>query len=1102
MQKRLSLLVSNLAVLLVASPAFASFHLMKIEEAIGGVGGDTSQQAIQLRMRFAGQNLVGSNQARLIAHDAAGLNPVTLIVFPSDVLNAAQGARILVVSSAFASAHPGIPGDFTMTNVIPSSYLPAGRLTFEDSLGTIYWSLAWGGAAYTGSNLGSATNDGDGIFGPAFGSALPSGANQALRFATPDANGGAPSTNNLADYAVTPGPAVFTNNAGTSGALPLLVANLALVPIATGLNNPVAITNAHDGSGRLFITLQDGRVMLHDGCVVHVTPFLDIRPLVLSGGEQGLLSIAFHPSFPAVPYFYVYYTRVSDGSIVIARYRVSAGDPNLADPASAAILKVIPHPTNANHNGGQLQFGPDGYLYIGTGDGGSGDDPPCNAQNNDTLLGRMLRIDVNQNFNMSPFYGIPPTNPGTVGLPETWAKGMRNPWRFSFDRSTGDLLIGDVGQGAREEVDFQPAGAVGGRNYGWKVMEGNLCTGTSTSTCTVTPPACFSPSYTLPVLDYSHSAGRCAIIGGYRYRGSQIPPLVGNYVYGDLCTGEIFQATESGGVWASGSPFASGLSISTFGEDEVGELYVTNNTATGTVYRIVSPGPQANLSVTKTDGQSTAVPGQPVTYTITVGNAGPFTANGAAVADTFPAALPNVNWTCSASPGSTCCSIVGDNTLINRPVAVLPGGTVTFTATATIDPAATGTLSNTATVTAPASVADPNPANNSATDTDILTPQADLSITKTDGQATVVPGSPITYTIVASNSGPSGVSGATVSDTVPAAIGGVTWTCVGAGGGTCAASGGLNINDTVNLPVGGTVTYTLTGTVGALASGNLSNTATVTPPGGVTDPNPANNSATDTDTTAQADLSITKTDGQTVAVPGTPVTYTIVASNAGPNTASGATVADTVPAAITGAAWTCIGAGGGLCAGSGSGSINDTVTLPMGGTVTYTLTGTISPSLTGTLSNTATVAAPADVTDLNPANNSATDTDASPALDFFTLAPCRVVDTRGGAPIGGPVLQGQETRVLTVAGLCGIPSTAKAVSINLTVTQPSSSGNIRLFPAGQTVPNISNINYVPGQTRANNAIVVLNPSGAMAAFVAQPAGTTVHLIIDVNGYFE
>jgi uncharacterized repeat protein (TIGR01451 family) len=383
-----------------------------------------------------------------------------------------------------------------------------------------------------------------------------------------------------------------------------------------------------------------------------------------------------------------------------------------------------------------------------------------------------------------------------------------------------------------------------------------------------------------------------------------------------------------------------------------------------------------------------------------------------------------------------------------------------------------------------------------------LSAQADLSVTKSDGQTTKVPGTLVTYTIVASNAGPSGATGATVADTVPAAITGATWTCVAAGGGTCTASGSGNINDTVNLPAGASVTYTLTGTIGASATGSLTNTAAVAAPAGVTDPTPGNNSATDTDTlTPQADLSITKTDGQSTEVAGTPVTYTIVASNAGPSAATGATVADTVPAAITGATWTCVGAGGGTCTASGSGNINDTVNLPVGGSVTYTLTGTINPSATGTLSNTATVTAPIGVTDPTPGNNSATDTDTLQGLDYFTLNPCRVVDTRGGAPIGGPVMQAQETRSFAVAGLCGIPPTAKAISINLAVTQPTITGNIRLFPTGQAVPTVSSINYAGGQTRSNNALVPLSALGEMSAFVGQASGT-VHLVIDVNGYFE
>jgi uncharacterized repeat protein (TIGR01451 family) len=382
--------------------------------------------------------------------------------------------------------------------------------------------------------------------------------------------------------------------------------------------------------------------------------------------------------------------------------------------------------------------------------------------------------------------------------------------------------------------------------------------------------------------------------------------------------------------------------------------------------------------------------------------------------------------------------------------------------------------------------------------------EADLSVTKTDGRTTAASGQAIAYTIVVSNAGPGFVTGATVTDTPPAALTGVSWTCVGAGGGTCTASGTGGISDTVNLPTGGKATYTLTGTISGSATGTLTNTASVTAPDGVTDPNPANNSATDTDTlTPGADLSISKTDGQTTAMPGEPITYAIVVSNAGPSAANGARVTDSVPAEITGATWTCVGAGGGSCTPSGAGSISDTVNLPVGGSVVYTLTGTVSELLTGSLSNTATVTAPGDVTDLDETNNSATDTDTLAGLGFFTLVPCRVIDTRGlGAPIGGPVLQGEETRVFAVVGHCDIPSTAKVLSINVTATQSPVPGHVRLFPAGQAVPTASTLNYAAGQTRANNAIVSLNGDGELAVFVGQPVGTTVHMIIDVNGYFD
>ena len=392
-----------------------------------------------------------------------------------------------------------------------------------------------------------------------------------------------------------------------------------------------------------------------------------------------------------------------------------------------------------------------------------------------------------------------------------------------------------------------------------------------------------------------------------------------------------------------------------------------NNSATDTD----GIGASADLAITKTDGVTTATAGGSVTYTITASNAGPSAATGATVADTFPAAL-TCTWTCVGAGGGTCTASGSGN--INNTVNLPSGGSVTYTASCTISAAATGTLSNTATVTAPAGVTDPNPGNNSATDSDTLGASADLGITKTDGVTTATPGGSVTYTITASNAGPSNATGATVADTFPASLT-CTWTCVGAGGGTCTASGSGNINGSVNLPSGGSVTYTASCTISAAATGTLSNTATVTAPGGVTDPNPGNNSATDADTLGgSADLAITKTDGVTTATPGGSVTYTITASNAGPSNATGATVADTFPASLT-CTWTCAGAGGGTCTASGSGNINGTVNLPSGGSVTYTASCTISAAATGTLSNTATVTAPAGVTDPTPGNNSATDSD-------------------------------------------------------------------------------------------------------------------------------
>lgn len=352
--------------------------------------------------------------------------------------------------------------------------------------------------------------------------------------------------------------------------------SIQIEPIITGIDSPVAITNAGDGSGRLFITLKIGKILVYDGQKSLSTPFLDIGSIITTAGERGLLSVAFHPDYAANGFLYVNYTDLN-GDTVIARYRVSA-DPNVVDTTSAIVLLNIPQPF-ANHNGGQLQFGPDGYLYIGMGDGGSGGDPLNKAQDLNSLLGKILRIDVDAGFP----YAIPPDNPflgNSNAKPEIWALGLRNPWRFSFDRLTGDLFIADVGQGSWEEVNFQQASSRGGANYGWRLMEGNHCFNPTTN--------CNDGSITLPIIEYDHSLGNCSITGGYRYGGSLYPGLEGVYFYADYCTGKIWGVSrDASGVWTSAQLLDTELIITAFGEDEDGELYLAHFSSTnGTIYKI------------------------------------------------------------------------------------------------------------------------------------------------------------------------------------------------------------------------------------------------------------------------------------------------------------------------------------------------------------------------------------------------------------------------------------------------------------------------------------------------------------------------------------
>jgi glucose/arabinose dehydrogenase len=357
-----------------------------------------------------------------------------------------------------------------------------------------------------------------------------------------------------------------------------------LQPFLTGLSRPILLRSAKDGSKRLFVVQQAGVIKVLQPGSTTPTNFIDLSSKIVipatTGDERGLLGLTFHPQFMSNGKFYVDYTRVADGATVIAEYKTvgGTGASNSGDITSERIMLTIPQPFS-NHNGGMVEFGPDGYLYIGMGDGGSANDPGNRAQNPAQLLGKLLRIDPNIPVGSPVPYLIPPTNPFTGAnttrcdggsttagntCQELWTIGMRNPWRYSFDRGgTNQLWVADVGQGSREEVDVISGG---GGNYGWRVYEGTSCTGNDPGLCT---PA----NYIMPLFDYLHSGGRCSITGGYVYRGTQGSLPVGAYTYGDYCTGEVL-------IWNNNAPTVlqvTGRSIVSFGEDEDGEIYICYN---------------------------------------------------------------------------------------------------------------------------------------------------------------------------------------------------------------------------------------------------------------------------------------------------------------------------------------------------------------------------------------------------------------------------------------------------------------------------------------------------------------------------------------------
>jgi glucose/arabinose dehydrogenase len=342
--------------------------------------------------------------------------------------------------------------------------------------------------------------------------------------------------------------------------------------VADGFDQPVQVVDPGDGSGRLFVVEQPGRIRIVDDGQVVPEPFLDISDLVGCCGERGLLSVAFHPDYATTGDVFVDYTD-RNGDTVVARYQVSTTDPNRLDATSAETILTVDQPA-ANHNGGLLLFGPkDGDLYIGLGDGGGGNGQ--NGQDLSTLLGKILRIDVDGPAG-GPLYAVPPDNPFVDrpgARPEIWALGVRNPWRFSFDRVTGDLWIGDVGSATYEEVNFQPATSAGGENYGWDAMEGTTCR---------VEGGC--DAFVPPVSGFDRDEG-CVVTGGYVYRGSAMPDLHGVYLFADYCSGRVWGLIrDTSSAWRRLGPVETGLRISSFGEDATGELYVVD--IEGAVYRL------------------------------------------------------------------------------------------------------------------------------------------------------------------------------------------------------------------------------------------------------------------------------------------------------------------------------------------------------------------------------------------------------------------------------------------------------------------------------------------------------------------------------------
>ncbi len=500
---------------------------------------------------------------------------------------AIDNLRAVGIATVIASGNDGYANAISSPACI-SSAISVGAVTGSDAVAYFSNTASWLDSLAPGTSINSAVPGGGFAAKDGTSMAAPhvAGAVAVLNSAVPEA-----SVDEIEEVLTSTGvmitdpsngaelPRVQVDAAGEAliGLYDISSINLELEQVITGLNRPVAITHAADDSGRLFIAQQPGQIVILEGATLLPGHFLDISSLVLpltTGSKGGLLSIAFHPNHASNGYFYISHINM-DGELVVARYTVSSADVNLADEGSRHVLLTIPAPPG-DHYGGHLAFGPDGYLYIGTGDGSSNGAVVDTARDLNNLVGKMLRIDVDTG---TP-YGIPPDNPfiDVAGArDEIWASGLRNPWRFSFDRLTGDLYLADVGEDTFEEVNFQDASSPGGEDYGWSVMEGDQCYGGET---------CDTEDLMLPTIIYDHSEDRCAVTGGQVYRGQQFALLRGVYLYADFCSGELWGLKRTGSEWQSALLLDSAPSgISTFGDSEDGNLYLADHSA-GSIYRV------------------------------------------------------------------------------------------------------------------------------------------------------------------------------------------------------------------------------------------------------------------------------------------------------------------------------------------------------------------------------------------------------------------------------------------------------------------------------------------------------------------------------------